>query len=438
MTERVVVAQLGARMHYAVPRILHSTGELHRLYTDICATQGWPRGIKYLPARMLPSAVRRLRGRVPEGIPGERITTFPAFGLELAVRRMKARTPSQHTETAIWGASRFGSLVNRAGFRDATGFYGFSGDSLEQVGAAREAGLWTAVEQIIAPRGVLDRLMEEEEDAFPDWKFEQGRDRFAHAFGQRELAEWGLADLVVCGSEFVRRGVVEATAGRVRCAVVPYGVDQRFSLPPRTPRKGPLRVLTVGAADLRKGTPYVMAAARQLAGKATFRLVGFCNVPDQIRWTLGDALELTGVVPRSEIVKQYEWADVFLLPSLCEGSATVIYEALAAGLPVVTTENTGTVVRDGKEGFIVPIRDPDSIVAALERLDADRDMLATMSARAGRRAAEFDLQHYGVRLRNALAEARDAHRHAGSPRAHPRTAEHDRAVVRQQSFPKPA
>lgn len=438
MTERIVVAQLGARMHYAVPRILNSAGELHRLYTDICATRGWPSGIRYFPARMLPSALRRLRGRIPEEIPEERITTFPAFGLQLAIRRMKARTPSQHTETAIWGASRFGSLVNRAGFGGATGFYGFSGDSLEQVAAARECGLWTTVEQIIAPRGVLDRLMEEEEDTFREWRFEQERDRFAHAFGQRERAEWDLADLVVCGSEFVRRGVVEATGGRVRCVVVPYGVDRRFSLPPRTPRKGPLRVLTVGAADLRKGTPYVLAAARQLAGKATFRLVGFCNVPEQARRTLGETLELTGIVPRAEILKQYEWADVFLLPSLCEGSATVVYEALAAGLPVVTTENTGTVVRDGEEGFIVPIRDPDSIVAALERLDEDRDMLAGMSHNAARRAAEFDLQHYGVRLRDALAQARDAHRQARSPEAHPRKVDSARTAIRQESFPKPA
>lgn len=438
MAERVVVAQLGARMHYAVPRILHATGELHRLYTDICATRGWPRGIRYIPAAMLPAAVRRLRGRIPEGIPTERITTFPTFGLQLAARRMRARTPSQHTETAIWGASRFGSLVNQAGFAGATGFYGFSGDCLEQIAAAREAGLWTTVEQIIAPRGVLDTLMEEEESTFPEWRFEQEHDRFAHAFAQRERAEWDLADLVVCGSEFVRRGVTETTGGRVRCVVVPYGVDRRFALPARNPRKGPLRVLTVGAADLRKGTPYVLAAARQLAGKATFRLVGFCNVPEQVRRTLADTLELTGVVPRAEILKHYEWADVFLLPSLCEGSATVVYEALAAGLPVVTTENTGTVVRDGEEGFIVPIRDPDAIVTALERLDDDRDMLAEMSHRASRRAAAFDLQHYGARLRQALAEARDVHRHAGSPERHARSAASDRAAIHQRSLSKSA
>ena len=50
---------------------------------------------------------------------------------------------------------------------------------------------------------------------------------------------------------------------------------------------------------------------------------------------------------------------MFVLPSLAEGSAEVTYEAIAAGVPVVTTRAAGSVVRDGIEGRIVPERDPD-------------------------------------------------------------------------------
>jgi glycosyltransferase involved in cell wall biosynthesis len=412
MTDRVVVSQLGARMHYAVPRILDAAGELERFYTDICADQGWPSWLRSLPPSSLPPAVRRLCGRVTGGVAPQRVTSFPLFGLRLAKRRMAARTPSEQTATALWAAPRFARLVIRHGFGGATGFYGFSGDSLEQLLAAREAGLWTVAEQIIAPRTLLDRLLEEEEAAFPDWRLEQERDRHAREFGERERAEWDAADLVVCGSEFVFDAVEKASGGSARCLVVPYGVDQRFTLPPRPPRQGRLRVLTIGATGLRKGTPYVLKAACQLADKVTFRLVGPCGVPDAVRAALDEALELFDAVPRAEILAHYAWADVFLLPSLCEGSATVVYEALAAGLPVVTTANSGSVVRDGLEGFIVPIRSSEAIVSAIERLDGDRALLAELSANAALRAAGFDITSYGRRLRMALRHAHNLHRDA--------------------------
>ena len=113
-------------------------------------------------------------------------------------------------------------------------------------------------------------------------------------------------------------------------------------------------------------------------------------------------------MPRSEISEQYAWADVFLLPSLCEGSATVCYEALAAGLPVVTTPNAGSVVRDGVEGFTVPIRDSEAIVQKLERLAADRELLAEMSRNALERAREFTVERYGERLVRAVLTAASA------------------------------
>src|SRR5207253_1873937 len=107
-------------------------------------------------------------------------------------------------------------------------------------------------------------------------------------------------------------------------------------------------------------------------------------------------------VPRNEIHKHYEWADVFLLPSICEGSATVTYEALAAGLPVICTPNTGSVVTDGVDGFIVPAGDPHAIVERLE-LVSGPGMLETMSAAAIEKARDFTLNAYKRRALAVLA-----------------------------------
>jgi glycosyltransferase involved in cell wall biosynthesis len=119
---------------------------------------------------------------------------------------------------------------------------------------------------------------------------------------------------------------------------------------------------------------------------------------------LADNVELTGAIPRSEIIGPYTWADVFLLPSICEGSATVIYEALAAGIPVICTANAGSVVRDGIEGFIVPIRDHQAIIDKVELLATNPELRYEMSKNAKVRASEFTLDRYGQRLLNILAE----------------------------------
>jgi glycosyltransferase involved in cell wall biosynthesis len=113
-------------------------------------------------------------------------------------------------------------------------------------------------------------------------------------------------------------------------------------------------------------------------------------------------VQVLGPIPRSEIVDQFAWADVFLLPSICEGSATVTYEALACGLPVVCTPNTGSVVRDGVDWFIVPVRDVGAIVGNLETLACRPGLRLTMSRRAKARAADFTLQKYGQRLIESL------------------------------------
>jgi glycosyltransferase involved in cell wall biosynthesis len=93
---------------------------------------------------------------------------------------------------------------------------------------------------------------------------------------------------------------------------------------------------------------------------------------------------------------------VFLLASICEGSATVCYEALAAGLPVVTTPNAGSVIRDGIDGFIVPIRDGPAIAGRLRLLAGDRERLSWMSANATARSREFTVEKYGDRLVGAI------------------------------------
>ncbi len=406
--KRFTVAQLGARMHYAVPRILHQAAALERLYTDICANRGWPRLFGLLPRGLKPDPVRRLLARIPHGVPADRVTAFNCFGREYAHRRWRAGSQSEQTRVHLWAGREFCRLVLSKGFDSAAGVYCFNSAGLEILEEGKRRGLRGIVEQTIAPKRIECELLETEQRQFQGWEACSDEDGSAAEFMEREAAEWQTADRIVCGSEFVVEGIRRSGGPVGKCVVVPYGVDSPLEIPHYTEKESStagreLRVLTVGAVGLRKGSPYVLEAAKRLKGKATFRMVGSVGVTPEIQGRLREHLDLAGPLPRSEMAPQFRWADVFLLPSICEGSATVTYEALAYGLPVICTPNTGSVIRDGREGFIVPIRDSKAIVDRIERLAAHPEFVSELGANACCRAHEFSVEAYGRRLLEALS-----------------------------------
>jgi glycosyltransferase involved in cell wall biosynthesis len=403
-------------MQYGVPRIFARAGILDRFYSDFCASQGWPRVLNLLPAGLRPEKMRRLLARSPVEIPLERIRAFNSFGLSYAIRLGRAQSSAEKTALFLWAGREFCRRILAEDFGNANAVYTFNSAGLEVLQAAKRRGLLTVMEQTIAPREIERRILSEEQARFPGWESAPETDPCAQEYADRERAEWGAADRILCGSEFVRDGIRECGGPVEKCVVVPYGVDvpegrrqkaeggaedggQRTNIGRR-----PLRVLTVGTVGLRKGLPYVLEAARQLKGRAQFRMVGSIGVTREAETQLREHLELIGSVPRSEMGQHFAWADIFLLPSLCEGSATATYEALGYGLPVICTPNTGSVVRDGVEGYIVPPFDAPAIVGHIEQMATHVDLVDFMSTNAAARALEFTMEKYGERLLTAAGD----------------------------------
>jgi len=400
---RVCVCQLGARMHYGVARGLQKKQALAHLYTDICAVKGWPRLLEGVPRHYQPKAIRRLMGRVPQGIPTSLVTAFTGLGLEHQWRMLRATTDSKWLAIQLQIGRQFCEHVINKGFKDATHVYAFSSAGLEILKAARVAGLRTVIEQFITPIVIEKGIMRKEMSRYPGWDPPLlENDEQVEAYAARQWDEWKAADTIIVPSNFVASGMESIGVPIHRCVVVPYGVSDGFRSMVRQKHEGPLRVLSVGTVGLRKGSQYTMEAARILRKKMEFRLVGPTSIKESASRELSKHVTLTGQVPRSEIKEHFQWADVFLLPSLCEGMATVLVEALAAGLPIITTPNAGMPIRDGVEGFIVPVRNPEAIAMRLDQLASDRSLLEQMSRSARERSVDFSLDAYGERLYNAL------------------------------------
>ena len=394
----IAVAQLGARMNYAVPRIAARHNLLHTFYTDFYGDKA---PFSYLRLPMVPerSPLHKLTTRCHPSLSTRNIVHFPGFGLTYPYRRDRCRTQEEQLQNAIDGGRQFNWRVIRQLQKRPLPdrLYTFSGAGLELLRFAQKHGIRTIHEQTIVNHRVERDLLRREQERFPAWQQTGQFGPYSDASVEREEEEQMLADRIVCGSSFVK----QHTNRPADTWVIPYGVDENLTpaRPAERQKNGPLRVLVVGYVNLRKGCEYTLEAARQLAGCATFRLVGdFGMVPERVLPEFRKHTELIGVIPRARVADHYRQADVLLMPSVCEGSATVTYEALQHGLPQIVTPNTGSLIRHGEDGFVVPVGDAASIVTYVDKLAGDESLRLSMAHRALETAKLANYDAYADRL----------------------------------------
>jgi glycosyltransferase involved in cell wall biosynthesis len=397
---RIVVAQLGARMHYAVPRIFFEAGMLERLFTD-CYVGNKPRLEAMLRAAIhaLPSlGVARWLGRSDPRLPAELITSFDFFGLRYLWRQWRVRNGDQLAHVFAACGRAFNERIVLQNIGSADTVWGFNGAALEMFAWAKKCGMRCILEQTIVPRKIMRDLLASEIERWPGWEPDLYVPAMNDPLTEREEAEWALADLIVAGSDFVADGLSVCGVPPAKSCVVPYGVDRgRFAPGPedRPGSSGRLRVLFVGEVGLRKGAPYLLEALRTLGPKRVeARFAGRVALDPTKLVPYRDVATLLGPLPRSRMPELYRWADILVLPSICEGSATVTYEAMASGVPVICTPNTGSIVRDGVDGCIVPVGDGGSLAMALDRYVGQLEDLWSLREAALRRVQDCSHEAY--------------------------------------------
>jgi glycosyltransferase involved in cell wall biosynthesis len=111
-----------------------------------------------------------------------------------------------------------------------------------------------------------------------------------------------------------------------------------------------------------------------------------------------------GSVPYQEVGRLCRQAHVLVVPSIEDGFGMVVLEAMASATPVIATENVGAAewIRDGVDGFVVPIRSPSAIAERLTRLHQDRQLAARLGESAAARVRGMDWAWYGRQLRRCV------------------------------------
>ena len=397
-------------MHYAVPRLLYEAGLLERFFTDsYIGNKPWLESIlRSVPERRAPRVLLRWLGRKDAVLPANKVSSFEALGLWFVWARKRAKTHVGMEAVYREVARRFSAAILRTGLGEAPIVWGFNNASLELFQAARAQGRQCILEQTILPPELEFKLMREELARWPRWQPGLDIPEVDQLAVDRAEQEWVLADCIVAGSDFVREGLERCGVSQAKIRVVPYGVDvNRFSPTAihERDRSAPLRVLFVGEVGLRKGVPDLLHALVQLGPtRVEARFAGKLALDRERLDPFAHVATFLGAVPRAWMPEIFRWADVFVLPSIVEGSATATYEALLSGLPVVATLNTGSIVRSGVDGFIVPIRDPDALAETIGRYALDRDLLAQHQAATLQRRERAGLDRYKADLVSVIRD----------------------------------
>lgn len=227
---------------------------------------------------------------------------------------------------------------------------------------------------------------------------------------EREEAEYAQADAIFVPSEFARRSFIEMGVAAEKVKTIPYGVRlDRFQNTGEPPADS-FDVLFAGTVSLRKGIPYLLEAFRKLQHpRKRLRLAGPVELETQRlleRQNL-DGVEVLGRMPQSKLAEYMNASHVLVLPSIEDGFGLVMAQAMACGAVIVSSENTGgpDLYEDGKEGFIVPIRDAQAIADRLQQLIDEPEKRRRMSEAAVERVKQQGGWHdYGERCAHHLKQ----------------------------------
>jgi len=283
--------------------------------------------------------------------------------------------------------------------------YAYEDGALGTFKVAKQHNIQTLYELPIGYWRAAQQIMGEEAQLKPDWAHTILSTRDSAQKLERKDQELALADKIIVASQFTADTLKLSAVYDKEISIIPYGSPQPVEQPDFSHHKK-LKVLFVGGLSQRKGLSYLLDAARLLNDKIELTLIGTRVAKCVPLDTALQQYRYIPSLPHQEILKEMDQHDVFVFPSLFEGFGLVILEAMARGIPVITTPNTAgpDIITDGEDGYIIPIRSAQAIAVKLELLANDRDLLDQLKTAALAKARLFSWAKYQSQLTTLLHE----------------------------------
>ena len=326
-----------------------------------------------------------LRKRYHSAIDSRYVKTYVSQAIKIRVRTRLARNEIErilgvfwhNAQIDLWVAARLPKLGNLA--------FGYEGAAIHTFRRAKELGIPCVLYQPIACAEKALTLLGEEESLFPALADTLRYNWFPDDELEIRREERLLADAVFCASEFTKQSLVEVGVAPEKVFVEPYGVDQTTFHPSKDKFQN-FSVAWASSYTQTKGIGYLLEAlSREPVPGIELVLAGYPFGTDAVAlYENRIRVRRLGHISRQELSQVMVRCHVHVFPTLLEGFGRNIIEAMASGLPVITTAHCAgpDLIEDGVTGFIIPIRDSDAICEKLAWINDHPQEAMEMGERA--------------------------------------------------------
>ncbi|MEP6749982.1 MAG: glycosyltransferase family 4 protein [Bacteroidota bacterium] len=363
--------------------------------------------------KMLPAGIREewLRRSFPA--PADQIWTHPFREISRMVlpklgmsRYLKHETGWASIDAVYrdFDKAVAGRLLQKVKKKKIHAVYAYEDGALATFKQAKQLGLTCIYDLPIAYWETSRKLLQEEAARLPQWAPTlKGGIQDSPAKLERKTQELEMADMVVGPGTFVRTSLPAWTAGK-KIVMFPFGSPEENNVVKLDTKRQnnvdtPLRVLFAGSMSQRKGLGDLFDAMKILS-RPDIELVVMGSLMAPMEFYRQEYPDFTYEPGRSneQVLALMRTCDVFCLPSIVEGRALVMQEAMSQGLPIVITANTGgqdLITRNGETGFLVPVRSPQAIAEKLAWMLDHRAETKEMGKKAKAHAGTYTWKKYG-------------------------------------------
>jgi glycosyltransferase involved in cell wall biosynthesis len=385
---KCTVVHSGARDHYRLAKALNDAGYLENLVTDFYFP-GWA-------YRMIPSIAAK---RYCEGLPFSRIKmSAEAFYYSLRTSVGNNFNWNNRKDQAL-SEKAFEQINYKHSHLFCYSYYAYYAfKKIDEKALPQKKILFQLHPHPVSIR----KLLLEEIDRVPAAResiMYENEMRYSEEYLYNLSQESSLADKILVASSYTKKTLIENGISEHKITVTPYGVKINSAASNICVKSDDVfRFIYVGSMIQRKGIYYLLEAFKKVKSKKVELVLcgrGFIDKALLDEY-YSDTIIIKKDLTNEELFKELKRANVFVLPSLSEGFAHVILEAMAAGLPVITTPHTcgPDIIDEGENGFIVPIRNVEKLKEKIEWCIENQESITNMGHAAENKARQYTWKRF--------------------------------------------
>ncbi len=341
---------------------------------------------------------RKLSNRIIQHIPNNKLKTFPFHEIKSLIKiKGNASEKIYFERNNIFQHKIAKNILSKSSI-----VIGFDTSSLVLIKRANELNKPFILDVSIAHSITKNKIYNTLVQVFPEWA--QFIELKEPQYIELEQQEFINANALVVASKFTMQTLIDQGINPSKIFINPYGINlDDFALKQTYSSNNNIKFIFIGLVDVRKGIPFLLNTWKKInSSSLELSLVG--SITDDVKNIITDKfsnlnITIQGKIPHSELPVLLVKHDVFIFPTYFEGFGLVILEAMACGLPVITTTASAgpDIIENGKEGFIIEAGDEIALTNAINFFIDNPTQIEIMGRAARKKAAQYSWDAYGER-----------------------------------------